>query len=170
MALINSTTTTKKPTHELKSAAPSGFLFPLSRSLTSARSSIAKLTPFPGEYPLTLLRLQVLSCTGLLANDPYVIVSVLNNKDQTPVAQRTLNPTYSPKDATFDFPIYVSLADRLGVLELVVWDKDYLGEAALPLNDWFTSADENNRAYAFDDAGNTVSVLSTLYLGYGCDL
>jgi hypothetical protein len=37
-----------------------------------------------------------------------------------------------------------SLADRLGVLELVVWDKDYLGkdylgEADLPLDDWFTS-------------------------------
>ena len=44
--------------------------------------------------------------------------------------------------ATFDFPIYLSLADRLGVVEPVVWDKDilkkdYLGEVAVLLDDWF---------------------------------
>jgi hypothetical protein len=43
---------------------------------------------------------------------------------------------------TFDFSIYLSLADKLGVVELVVWDKDMLtkeqlGEVALPLDDWF---------------------------------
>jgi phosphatidylserine decarboxylase len=181
MAPITPTTTAKKPAHKLKRVLKSAARFPvpLPRSLTSARSSLANLTPLSGELPLTNLRLQVLSCTGLLAkdrngaSDPYVVVSVLNNKHQTPVAKRTLNPLYTPKDATFDFPIYLSLADRLGVLELVVWDKDYLGkdylgEAALPLDDWFTSPspDEKDRAYAFDDAGNTVSAVVLAYLGH----
>jgi phosphatidylserine decarboxylase len=63
----------------------------------------------------------------------FVVVSVLNSRQQTPVAKRTLNPTYAAKDATFDFS-YLSLADKLGVVELVVWDKDmlskeYLGES-----------------------------------------
>lgn len=58
------------------------------------------------------------------------------------MVKKTLNPVYVAKDATFDFPIYLSLAGRLGVLELIVWDKDmlkkdYLGEASLPLDRWF---------------------------------
>ena len=174
MAPITPTTPAKKNTRKFSRVFKSATRFPvpLPRSLTSARSSIANLVPLPGELPLTNLRLQVLSCTDLLAkdrngtSDPYVVVSVLNNKHQTPVAKRTLNPKYTPKDATFDFPIYLSLTDRLGALELVVWDKDYLGkdylgEAALPLDHWFTSSvpEEKDRAYAFDDAGNTVSAV-----------
>lgn len=70
----------------------------------------------------------------------------MNNRQQTTVAKKTLNPTYALKDATFDFPIYLSLADKLGVLELVMWDKDvlgkdYLGEVSLPLEDWFIDRD-----------------------------
>ncbi|TFK78063.1 C2-domain-containing protein [Polyporus arcularius HHB13444] len=108
-----------------------------------------------------MLRVQVLSCTNLLAkdrngsSDPFVVVSLLGTKHQTPVSKRTVNPTYNPKDATFDFPIYLSLADKLGVLELVVWDKDvlkkdYLGEAWIPLEDWF----RDGNAFAFDDLNN----------------
>ena len=87
----------------------------------------------------------------------FVVVSLLGNRHQTPVARRTLNPVYNPKDATFDFPIHLSLADKLGVLELIVWDKDvlkkdYLGEAWIPLDDWF----RDGRAYAFDDMNNNV--------------
>ena len=91
----------------------------------------------------------------------FVVASLLGTKFQTPVAKRTLNPTYNPKDATFDFPIYLSLADKLGVVELVVWDKDmlkkdYLGEAWIPIEDWF----RDGNAYAFDDPSNKVSLLS----------
>jgi hypothetical protein len=37
---------------------------------------------------------------------------------------------------------YLSFTDKLGVVELIVWDKNiltkkYLGEVALPLDDWF---------------------------------
>ena len=72
----------------------------------------------------------------------FVVVSVLSSRQQTPVANCTLNSTYTAKDATFDFSIYLSLTDKLSVVELVVWDKDmllkeYLGEVALPLDDWF---------------------------------
>ena len=88
-----------------------------------------------------------------------VVVTLLNTRQQTPVSKRTLNPTYAAKDATFDFPIYLSLADRLGVVELVVWDKDilkknYLGEVAVPLDDWF-----NDREFGFDHPRNTVRML-----------
>jgi phosphatidylserine decarboxylase len=59
---------------------------------------------------------------------------------QTPVLKRSTNPTYTPASATFDFPIYLSLADKLGVVELVVWDKDmlkkeYPREVGFPLDD-----------------------------------
>lgn len=73
------------------------------------------------------------------------------------MSKKTINPVYSPKDSTFDFPIHLSLADKLGVLELILWDKDmlmkkeYLGEAALPLEDWFREGD-NGRIYAWEDA------------------
>ena len=56
---------------------------------------------------------------------------------ETAVAKCTLNPTYTPRDATFDFPISLSLADKLGVVELVVWGKDMLTKVASPLDDWF---------------------------------
>jgi hypothetical protein len=36
------------------------------------------------------------------------------------------NPIYPPTSVTFGFPIYNSLADKLGAVELVVWDKDML--------------------------------------------
>ena len=96
----------------------------------------------------------------------FVVVSLLGNKHQTPVAKRTVNPTYSPKDATFDFPIHLSLADKLGVVELVVWDKDmlkkdYLGEAWIPLEDWF----RGGNAFAFEDPDNKVSGAVGLCLG-----
>lgn len=49
---------------------------------------------------------------------------------------------FFPPEATFDFPLHLSLADRLGALQVVVWDKDmlskdYLGEVALGVDDWF---------------------------------
>lgn len=93
----------------------------------------------------------------VLSRSRFVVISLLGNRHQTPVAKRTLNPAYNPKDATFDFPIHLSLADKLGVVELVVWDKDmlkkdYLGEAWIPLEDWF----RDGRAYAFDDMNNKV--------------
>jgi hypothetical protein len=85
-----------------------------------------------------------------------VSVSVLGTRFQTPVCRRTLSPVYTAKDATFDFPIYLSLSDKLGALEFVVWDKDmlrkeYMGEFALSLDGWFKGS-----AFAFDDPDNQV--------------
>ena len=85
-----------------------------------------------------------------------MVVSLLGTKQQTSVVKKNLNPTWSAKDATLDLPIYLSLADKLGALELLVWDKDmlrkdYLGEHALPLEDWFKGS-----AYSFDDPDNEV--------------
>jgi phosphatidylserine decarboxylase len=50
----------------------------------------------------------------------FVVVFLLSTRFQTPVLKRCTNPIYAPKDATFDFPIYLSLADKLGVVELVM--------------------------------------------------
>ena len=93
--------------------------------------------------------------------DSFVVVSVLNNRHHTPVAKRNVSPTYNAKEATFDFPIYLSLAEKLGVVELVIWDKDtfkkdYLGEVAIPLDDWF----RDDNAYPFDDPNNKVRPLA----------
>ncbi|KDQ52654.1 hypothetical protein JAAARDRAFT_39909 [Jaapia argillacea MUCL 33604] len=128
-------------------------------------------TPIPGETPIVILRVQVIGCKELLAkdkngsSDPFVVVSLSSTKFQTPVVKRSLNPTYAAKDATFDFPIYLSLAERLGVVELVLWDKDmlkkdYLGEVGISLEDWF----KDGNAFAFDDPYNkpfSSNVLST---------
>ncbi|KAJ9125079.1 hypothetical protein QFC22_000032 [Naganishia vaughanmartiniae] len=65
---------------------------------------------------------------------------------QTPIIKRSLNPTFPAAQSTFDFPLYASLAAsglyRGRGLEIVVWDKDlvkkdYMGEVAVPLSQWF---------------------------------
>jgi len=95
----------------------------------------------------------------------FVTIAVLKSRHQTPVVKKNLNPVFASKDATFDFPLYASLADKLGAIELVVWDKDrftkadYLGEVALALDDWFVdrnSPDGEVRAYGFEEDGNNV--------------
>jgi phosphatidylserine decarboxylase len=70
-----------------------------------------------------------------------IVVSLLSTRFQTPILKRCTNSINGPKDATFDFLIYLSLADKLGMVEFVVWDQDmltkeYLSEVALPLEDW----------------------------------
>ncbi|KAF5359407.1 hypothetical protein D9756_003659 [Leucocoprinus leucothites] len=126
----------------------------------AARGNNRGFSPAQGELPVVVLRVHVVGCSNLLSkdkngySDPFVVVSVLNARQQTPVVKRTLNPSYNAKDATFDFPLYLSTADKLGALELIVWDKDmlskdYLGEAALPLEDWFVE-----RSLSFEDPGN----------------
>ncbi|KAJ7675176.1 phosphatidylserine decarboxylase-domain-containing protein [Mycena rosella] len=123
-------------------------------------SGSTTFTPRPGEQPIVFLRVQVLGCTDLLAkdrngfSDPFVVASLLRTRVHTPVAKKTLNPLYAAKDATWDLPVYLSAAEALGVLELVVWDKDvlrkdYLGEAGIAVEDWFAG-----RAKAWEDAGN----------------
>lgn len=77
------------------------------------------------------------------------------------MAKKTLNPTFAHADATFDFPIYLSLAGNMGVLEFVLWDKDmikkdYLGEASLAIEDWF----KNGEGLAFNDDRNFVCYFS----------
>ena len=77
------------------------------------------------------------------------------------MCKRNLDPVYAPKDATFEFPIFMSLVDGLdglGALNLkfVVWDKDFigkdfLGQKVLPVNEWFKET-----AFDFDDQRNQV--------------
>ncbi|KAF8155166.1 hypothetical protein K438DRAFT_1943056 [Mycena galopus ATCC 62051] len=117
------------------------------RTTASGRNAFA---PRAGEQPIVYLN-------GF--SDPFVIASLLSTRHQTPVAKKTLNPVYAPKDATWDFPIYASVADKLGVVELVVWDKDmlrkdYLGEAGIAVEDWFT----DSRPKAWDTPGNAPTV------------
>ncbi|KAF9076011.1 phosphatidylserine decarboxylase-domain-containing protein [Rhodocollybia butyracea] len=136
------------------------------------------LSPAEGENPLVLLRVQVVSCTDLLAkdrngfSDPFASISLPPHptRHSTPVSKRTLNPSFPPAQSTFDFPIFLSLADRLGVLEVVLWDKDYfgvgekigmgrkeyLGEVGISLEDWFHIRENGEqRALSWDAEGNT---------------
>ncbi|KAF8155097.1 hypothetical protein K438DRAFT_2045719 [Mycena galopus ATCC 62051] len=89
----------------------------------SGRNTFA---PRAGEQPIVYLRVQILGGNNLQAkdrngfSDPFVVASLLSTRHQTPVAKKTLNPVYAAKDAKWDFPIYASIADKLGVLELVV--------------------------------------------------
>ncbi|KAF8166385.1 C2 domain-containing protein, partial [Pholiota molesta] len=170
---MSSATPAPAPTKgtKIKRALKSAARLPRVPGIRAGRGSGRNsFTPRAGEPPVVILRLQVLGCTDVLAkdrggtSDPFVVASLLNNRHQTPVAKRTVNPVYAAKDATFDFPIYLSLADRLGVVELVIWDKDmlkkeYLGEVALPLEDWF-----NDREFPFDHPGNkpfSLNIIST---------
>lgn len=92
----------------------------------------------------------------------FVNVSFLGTRKSTPVVKNSSTPQFPSSESTFEFPIYLSLADqRAFSLELVVLDKDllkkeYLGEAVLRLPDWFPSG----RAHSFDDlaAGDPISV------------
>ncbi|KAH9059651.1 C2 domain-containing protein [Lactarius vividus] len=138
------------------SAVPSRLRIPTLRRGTSTDTT----SPNPGETPVVILRVQVVSCKDLKAvnsdgsSNPFVTVSVLGKQFQTPVCKRSLNPVYEPIDATFDFPIYTSLVHELGMLEFVVWDKDsigkdYLGECSLLIDSWF-----KGNAFAFDDRNN----------------
>ncbi|KAI9442029.1 hypothetical protein BJY52DRAFT_1194882 [Lactarius psammicola] len=129
-------------------------------------------SPYPGETPVVILRVQVLSCQDLQAVDPatamvirassylslsyglcsadplpshlcsFVIVSILGNHFQTSVCKRNLNPVYEPMDATFDFPIYASRDMNANT---------YLGEYSLPIDHWFKET-----AFAFNDRKNKV--------------
>ncbi|KAH9986068.1 phosphatidylserine decarboxylase-domain-containing protein [Russula vinacea] len=132
--------------------------------------------PNPGESPIVILRVRVLSCQDLVAkdrsglSDPFVNVSILSTRFQTPVCKRTLSPVFTAKDATFDFPIYLSLSERLGVLEFVVWDKDmlrkeYLGEYALPLDEWF-----RKDVFAYDDPDNQARRIIRNYRPFSVNL
>lgn len=97
----------------------------------------------------------------------FVVVTLLNKRFQTPVVKKTLNPIFFPAESTFDIPIYLSVADKLGALEMVIWDKDmlkkdYLGEVALSLEDWFPQQSHQadpkaaSAAYGFDNVANKV--------------
>ena len=55
---------------------------------------------------------------------------VLNKRFHAPVLKRNTNPVYPAKDATFDFLIYLLLADRLGI-----WFSQLSGSFVLEVHD-----------------------------------
>jgi len=66
------------------------------------------------------------------------------------------------------FLLYLSLAVHIGLVELVVWDKqtlrnEYLGEVSIPLEDWFCDKDKDGKdkekMYGFDQPGNEACIL-----------
>lgn len=130
------------------------------RSLTCHLTSVAfKFT----DLPLSLLPL--LYCS-------FVVVSILGKEFKTPVCKRNLNPIYKPEDATFEFPIYVSVHQAvkklgIGTLKFDVKDKirsNFMGKYELPVDHWFKGT-----AFAFDDPNNQVcySLLKEVRVGAG---
>ncbi|KAH9173686.1 C2 domain-containing protein [Lactarius sanguifluus] len=124
------------------------------------RRGTSRNSSSPNPDATVVLRVQVLSCNNLEAkdsngkSDPFVVVSLLDKPFKTPVCKRDLNPKYESKDATFDFPIYMSLAHKLGTLKFDVWDKDlikndHLGEYSLPVDQWIKGT-----AFGFDHPNN----------------
>ncbi|KAH8991212.1 C2 domain-containing protein [Lactarius akahatsu] len=124
------------------------------------RRGTSRNSSSPNPDVTVVLRVQVLSCNDLEAkdsngkSDPFVVVSLSGERFKTRVCKRNLNPEYEPESATFDFPIYMSLAHRLGTLKFVVWDEDrikndHLGEYSLPIDQWI-----KGNAFAFDDPNN----------------
>ncbi|KAH9010043.1 C2 domain-containing protein [Lactarius pseudohatsudake] len=138
----------------------SSIRLPFVRRVSSNQANNYSPSPDPGDTPVVCLRVQVISCYGLVAmdhgesSDPFVTVSLLDKQFQTPVVKQNLDPEYEPKNATFDFPIYKSLGPKLDTLNFVVWDKNkfsknvYLGEYSLPVNRWFRGT------FDFDDPNN----------------
>ncbi|KAG8974217.1 hypothetical protein FRC05_007793 [Tulasnella sp. 425] len=135
-----------------------------SRSIKQTNVTQEASAPAPGEQPAIILRVQVVGCADLLAkdrsgtSDPFVVVNLGRERYSTPVVKKSLNPEYAAEKATFDFPIYRSNIGYLGALEFVVWDKDllrkdYIGEAAIPFDEWFKHH-EPSPAFAFDDPRN----------------
>ncbi|PPQ86998.1 hypothetical protein CVT25_009532 [Psilocybe cyanescens] len=150
------------------------------------RKGMGAFAPRAGESPVVVLRMQVLGCKDLLgkdsggrSSDPFVVISLLTHRFHTPVQRRTTNPTYAPAMATFDFPLYLSLVERLGLgsVEAVVWDKDlvgkeYSGEVAVGLEEWFGGGgggygegkEKGDRVFGFKAEGNvpfTLPLIST---------
>ncbi|KDQ16140.1 hypothetical protein BOTBODRAFT_157427 [Botryobasidium botryosum FD-172 SS1] len=123
--------------------------------------------PLPNEKPVAILRVRILGCKNLTAadwngkSDPYVSVTFARQKFKTPVISRNLNPIYQPKDATFDFPIYSSVVEKIGAnIEVIVWDKDvvgkdYLGEVSIPYNDWAAHSGRGPTSISYLDKGNS---------------
>ncbi|KAK1236397.1 hypothetical protein PQX77_000337 [Marasmius sp. AFHP31] len=108
------------------------------------------------------LRVQVVGCSNLFTesnrglSDPFVAVTLGQTQTvKTPVARKTLNPVYDPKDTTFNFPI---VGKTIEALKFVVWDKDWprkdcLGEATVDFEDWFQSGDsQKSRPFAWSVA------------------
>ena len=68
---------------------------------------------------------------------------------------------------TFNFQIYLSFADKLGMVELMVWYKNMLmkeclGKVALPLDDWFRVAE--GWVLGFDNPSHRVSYALCVYV------
>lgn len=91
-----------------------------------------------------VLKLEVLRGRGLAAkdksgtSDPYLVVTLGEGKEATPVINKTLDPEWNE---TFELPI---LNAESALLEAVCWDKDrfkkdYMGEFDVLLEDVFAS-------------------------------
>ncbi|KAF8185621.1 hypothetical protein K438DRAFT_1973910 [Mycena galopus ATCC 62051] len=61
----------------------------------------------------------------------FLVASLHSTRHQPPVAKKTLNPVYAPKDATWDFQTYGRVADTLGAVE------EGLSGGGSAAEDWF---------------------------------
>ncbi|OCK79385.1 hypothetical protein K432DRAFT_383134 [Lepidopterella palustris CBS 459.81] len=113
-------------------------------SRADSRSSSPKPFMADGKNGGLVLRANVIKGTNLAAkdrsgtSDPYLVLTLGDAKQATPVISKTLNPEWNQ---TFDLPI---IGVQSLLLEAVCWDKDrfgkdYMGEFDVALEDIFTN-------------------------------
>ncbi|KAG9295993.1 hypothetical protein G9A89_011845 [Geosiphon pyriformis] len=110
-----------------------------------------------------ILRIGVLAARDLAAadkdgsSDPYVVVRVGNQKYQTPVINKNLNPVWN---TTFD--IKLGPEKIPGSVTITVWDedrfgRDFLGEITIPMKQLFARNNgglNDGQPRAFEDPRN----------------
>jgi len=80
--------------------------------------------------------------------DPYIIVGLRKKEHKTKIMDSTLNPVWNKEDATFMMEVSEDdLNDHDSQLKFTVWNKnrasrdDYMGEAAIPLQQLLDAAE-----------------------------
>ncbi|XP_052179416.1 ADP-ribosylation factor GTPase-activating protein AGD12-like [Diospyros lotus] len=131
-----------------KSSLQATFSRKLMASFRSSSSSqkADSLVEFIGNLKITVVKGTNLAIRDMLSSDPYVILTLGDQKVQTTIVKSNLNPIWNEE-------LLLSVPEDYGILKLQVYDHDtfsaddIMGEADIDIQPLITSA------MAFGDAG-----------------